>query len=153
MEIRQTISPDVVDVLHHEHLEIRRLCTDVLQAGRDHRKRPLAALQQAVHLHQLGEVAIVHPAVRNSGPNATVVALECQVKGELLDRSLTELDRLGSGHPDFDERFAEVSDALLDHVTHQERDEFPLLRRYVSTQRLHMMAGAMRDAQIMGGQA
>jgi hypothetical protein len=143
------VSPDIVDVLRHEHEQIRRLCVDVLRAGRDRKKYPLAALQQAVHLHQVGELAVAHPAVRNSGPDGDAVALDCQAKGEQLDRSLTELDRLGVEYSDFDARFAALSDALLDHAADQERDEFPLLRHYVPTQRLHMMASALQDARIM----
>jgi hypothetical protein len=102
-------------------------------AGRDRKTNPLAALQQAVHLHQLGELTVAHPAARNSSPNGDTIALACQTKGEQLERSLTELGRLGVEHPDFDARFAALSGALLDHVGHQERDEFPLLRRYVPT--------------------
>ena len=143
------ISPDVVDVLRHEHERIGQLCTDVRGAGRDQKKRPLAALQQAVHLHQLGELKVAHPAARNSGPQGDTIALACQVAGQELELSLAELGRLGVGHPDFDAKFAALSGALLSHAALQERDEFPLLRRYVPPQRLHMMASAMEDVRIM----
>ena len=142
-------SPDIVDVLRHEHEQIRRLCADVQRAGRDHKQRPFAALRQAVHRHQFGESAIAHPAVRNSGPDGDAVALDLQTRGEQLDRSIAELDRLGLGHADFDDRFAALSDALRDHFADQERDEFPLLRRHVPAQRRHMMASAMQDARIL----
>lgn len=144
-----TISRDVVDVLHHEHEQIRQLCIDVRDAGRDRKKHQFAALQQAVHLHQLGELTVAHPAARNSGPSGDTIALACQVKGEQLERSLSELGRRGVEHPDFDAGFAALSGALLDHAADQERDEFPVLRRHVSAQRLHMMASAMHDVRIM----
>ncbi|MEV6600106.1 hypothetical protein AB0M36_25120 [Actinoplanes sp. NPDC051346] len=143
------ISPDVIDVLRHEHEQIRQLCIDVQGAGPDRKRRPLAALRQAVHLHQIGELTVAHPTVRNSSPNGDTIGLACQVRGEQLERSLTELGRLGVEHPDFDAGFAALSDALRDHAAEQERDEFPLLRRYVPTQRLHMMASAMRDIRTM----
>ena len=143
------ISPDIVDVLHREHEQIRRLCTDVRMAPRDRKKHPLAALRQAVHLHQLGELTIAHPAARNSSPNGDTIARACQSEGERVERSLTELGRLGVEQPDFDAKFAVLSGALLDHAAHQERDEFPLLRRYVPAQRLHMMASAMQDVRVM----
>jgi hypothetical protein len=44
---------------------------------------------------------------------------------------------------------AALSGALHEHAAHQERDEFPLLRRHVSAQRLHMMASALQDVRIM----
>lgn len=146
---QRVISPDIVAVLHHEHEQIRQLCIDVRGAGRGRRKRPLGALQQAFHRHQLGEVAVAHPAASDSGPNGDTIARACQADGEQIERSLTELGRLGVEHPDFDARFAALSGALLEHAAHQERDEFPLLRRYVSTQRLHMMANTMHDVRVM----
>ena len=50
----------------------------------------------------------------------------------------------------FDSKFAIVHQAIHDHTAHEERDEFPLLRRYVSIQRLHMMAGELHDVEAMG---
>jgi hypothetical protein len=38
---------------------------------------------------------------------------------------------------------------LLNHAAQKERHEFPLLRRQVTPQRLHMMASTMRDIRIM----
>jgi hypothetical protein len=143
------VSPDIVDVLRQEHRQIQQLCADVRRAGRDHKKKPLAALRQAVHLHQLGEVAIAHPAARNSGPNGDTIATATQLHGADLERSLGELSRLGVRHPGFDVGVAALSGALLEHAARQERDEFPLLRRHVSAQRLHMMASAMQDVRIM----
>ncbi|WP_436532609.1 hemerythrin domain-containing protein [Actinoplanes sp. HUAS TT8] len=143
------ISPDVVDVLRHEHEQIRQLCIDVRKAGPGRRRQELAALGQTFYRHQLGERAVAHPAVRNSGADGNAIALGIQLKSEQLDRSLTEILRLGVEHADFDATFATLSDGLLAHAADQESDEFPLLRRHVSAQRLHMMAGAMNDIRIM----
>jgi hypothetical protein len=143
------ISPDIVDLLRREHEQIRQLCTDVRTAGRGQKKSRLALLQHTVHLHELGELAVAHPAARGSGPNGGAIGLACQSEGEQLERSLTELGRLGVEHPGFDAGFAALSGALLDHATRQERDEFPLLRRNVPTDRLHMMASEMQDIRLM----
>ncbi|GLZ00097.1 hemerythrin domain-containing protein [Actinoplanes sp. NBRC 103695] len=143
------ISPDIIDVLRQEHEQIRVLCAAVQKAGGGRKQRPFAALREAVHLHQLGELTIVHPAVRNTGADGDGIALASQTEGERLERSLIELGRLGVRHPAFDDRFAALSGALLDHATRQESDEFPLLRRRVPAQRLHMMASSMRDVRIM----
>jgi hypothetical protein len=150
MQTFQTvISPDVVDVLRHEHEQIRRLCDGVRDAGSGGRPGALAALRRAVHLHQIGEVAVAHPAARNCGPDGDDIARTSQTEGARIEESLTVLDRRGAGHADFDTGFAALSDRLLDHAAQQEKDEFPLLRRWVPVQRLHMMAGAMHDARVM----
>jgi hypothetical protein len=46
---------------------------------------------------------------------------------------------------------AAVHGAILRHIEHEERDEFPVLRRYVGTQRRHMMVGELHDLQVMAG--
>jgi len=143
------ISPDVVDVLRHEHEQIRQLCADVQAGGRSRKTELFGALQRAVHRHLLGERMVAHPAARASGPTGDDIALASQAEGERLERSLAGLGRLGAGNAGFDSGFAALSGALHDHAARQESDEFPLLRLYVPTQRLHMMAGAMRDIQIM----
>lgn len=148
-EFQVVVSPDVVDVLRREHALIRQLCIDVQAAGRARRKDRLAVLQHAVHQHELGELAVVHPAASSSGPNGDTVARACQAEGEKLERTLTELGRLGVEHPGFDAGFAALSGALADHAIRQERDEFRLLRRYIPAQRLHMMASTMQDIRIM----
>ncbi|MGA5302458.1 hemerythrin domain-containing protein [Nucisporomicrobium flavum] len=149
---QKVISPDIVDVLRHEHEQIRQLCTDVRGSGRERKKRSLAALRQAVHRHQLGERAVAHPPVADSGPDGGDIARACHAEAEQIERSLSELGRLGTEHADFDAGFVALSAALLAHAAHQERDEFPLLRRYVPPQRLHMMASTMHDIQIMDRQ-
>ncbi len=42
-------------------------------------------------------------------------------------------------------QFASLHRALLDHMAHEERVEFPQLRLYVPVQRLHAMASEAHD--------
>ena len=146
---QRVMSPDIVDVLRHEHEQVRQLCTDVRGAGPERRDRAFAALHDAFHRHQFGELAVAHPSASDSGSNGDAIARRCQAEGEQIERSLGALGRLGVEHPDFDAGFAALSGALVEHAAHQERDEFPLLRRYVSTQRLHMMASTMHDVRVI----
>ncbi len=48
-------------------------------------------------------------------------------------------------HPDFGAKFAAFRDAVVDGDAHEERDEWPLLRRYVPTQGLHIRAYEIRN--------
>jgi hypothetical protein len=65
-------------------------------------------------------------------------------------RALAELHALGVDHVTFDDKFAILHQAIDDHTAHEEHDEFPVLRRHVSIQRLHMMAGEVHDVEVMG---
>lgn len=148
-EFQTVVSPDVVDVLRHEQERIRQLGDAVREADLDRRPHALAVLRQAVHLHQLGETAVAYPAVCDCGPDGGEIARGCRAEGERIERALGDLERLGTADAGFDAGIEALTGALSDHAARQERDEFPLLRRYVTTQRLHMMAGAMHDVQAM----
>jgi Hemerythrin HHE cation binding domain len=144
------IVPDVIHALLHDHDQMRRLCTDVRQAGGTDKKGLFAELYQLVNVHELGDLAVVHPAARRYPANGNALALACMREGADIARALAELHALGVEHAAFDSKLATVHQAIHDHTAHEERDEFPLLRRYVSTQRLHMMTGELHDVQAMG---
>jgi hypothetical protein len=144
------IVPDVIHAVLHDHDQMRRLCTEVRQAGGPDKKRLFAELYQLVNVHELGDLAVVHPAARGNTANGDQTALACMTEGANIARALAELHALGVEHATFDSKLATVHQAIHDHTAHEERDEFPVLRRYVSIQRLHMMAGELHDVQVMG---
>jgi hypothetical protein len=144
------IVPDVIHVLLQEHDQMRRLCTDLRQAGGADRKGLFAELYQVVNVHELGDLAVVHPAARGNTANGDRTAVACMTEGADIARALAELHALGVEHAAFDSKFGLVHQAIRDHIAHEERDEFPLLRRYVSIQRLHMMTGELHDVEVMG---
>ena len=129
---------------------MRRLCTDVRQANGTDKKGLFAELYQLVNVHELGDLAVVHPAARTNSANGDTVALACMTEGADIVRALAELHALGVDHVTFDSGFAIVHQAIHDHTAHEEHDEFPVLRREISTQRLHMMAGELHDVEAMG---
>jgi hypothetical protein len=144
------IDSDVIHVLLHQHDEMRRLCTDVREASGIDRKRLFAELYQLVNVHERGDLAVAHPAARGNTANGDRVTVARMTEGADIARALAELHALGVEHASFDSKFAVVDQAIRDHTAHEERDEFPLLRRYVPIQRLHMMAGELHDVEVMG---
>ena len=144
------IVPDVIHAVLHDHDQMRRLCTDVRQADGADKKRLFAELYQMVNVHELGDLAVVHPAARGNTANGDRTAVACMTEGADIARALAELHALGVEHATFDSKLAMVHQAIHDHTAHEERDEFPVLRRYISIQRLHMMAGELHDVEVMG---
>lgn len=140
---------DVVDVLLEQHDEIRRLCAAVERSGGEEKARRFAALVPALRLHERGEQSVVHPATRDCAVAGHLIGTARVVEEQAIERSLEDLEYLGTGHPSFDHLFAALYRAVLDHMTREELDEFPLLRHYVPIQRLHMMAGELRDVQLL----
>jgi hypothetical protein len=143
-------SPNVVDVLLDQHDEIQHLCAAIDKAGRADKHRLFAELGRLVNLHELSDRGVVHPAARNSSPDGDRVGVACMVEAGNIERAVAELLVLGSGDVAFDARFAQLRHAITEHTAHEERDEFPILRRYVTASRLHMMTGEVHDIQTMG---
>jgi hypothetical protein len=142
-------NPDVVDVLVRQHEEIRRLGDGVRRSGAAGKSRLFAEFGDLVRRHELGDRQIVHPAVRNTGAPGDEMGVARTAEEGGIDRALGELHALGTGDPAFDGKFEALQQVLGDHNDHEERGEFPLLRRYLTTSRLHMMAGELHDLQVM----
>ena len=141
---------DIVDVLLDQHRQLGQLCTRVLAATGPDKKRLFGDLVMLMHVHELGEQAVVHPVTRDhTRHGGDLVAGACTTEGDRARWAILDLQGLGVDHPSFTAKFAAFHQAVLDHAAHEERDEFPLLRRYVPTQRLHTMANELRNVQTM----
>lgn len=141
---------DVVDVLLQQHQQLRELCAAVHAASSDRKKHLIDELAHLLHRHELGEQAVVHPATRDqTSRGGDEVALTCAAEEGRAGWAIADLQSLSVYPPNFVARFAVFHEAVLKHIAHEERDEFPLLRLYVPTQRLHAMAGHLRDVQAM----
>ncbi len=141
---------DIVDVLLQQHQQLRELCAAVHAASNDERKQLFGDLARLLHLHDLGEQAVVHPATRDqTSRGGEAIAVACAAEEDRVGWAIGDLEGLGVDHPAFVAKFAAFHHAVLDHLAHEEREEFPLLRRYVPTQRLHAMAGHLRAVQAL----
>jgi hypothetical protein len=145
----QTNFGDIVDVLLDQHQKLRQLCADVQSANGKDKTRLLGDLARLVHVHEYGERTVVHPVTRDRTTGGDPVGKACQAEGERAVRAIAELRDLGVDRPDFDAAFAAFREAVLDGDAREERDEWPLLRLYVPTQQLHMMAHEIRNVQAM----
>jgi hypothetical protein len=144
---------DVVDVLLEQHERIRQLCTAVDRADGAAKKQLFAELDELVNLHERGDRKVVHPATRASTVvGGDAVALACMIEEGNIERAVGELLSLGSADAAFDGKFTTLWQAILDHLAHEEREEFPLLRQYVGGAHLHRMANELHDFQVMGVQ-
>jgi hypothetical protein len=145
----QTNFGDIVDVLLDQHHQLRQLCADVRAATSADRRRPFGQLARLVYIHEYGEQMVVHPVVRDRTTGGDPIGRVSLGEEERAGRAIADLRDDGVDHPGFAANFAAFHQAVLDHAAHEEHDEFPLLRRYVPTQQLHMMANEIRNVQAM----
>lgn len=139
---------DIVDILLAQHREIREHLDDVANATGEQRVEAFKALARVLHIHEQGEQHVVHPVTRD-GAVAPEVAMQRVAEEHRADLALGELGELDLDSPDFDARFTEFRAAVLAHAQHEQDEEFPLLRKTQTAERLLAMANQLRTVQSM----
>ena len=148
---------DVVELLLEQHAQLRRLARAVAAASGPDRMRQLRTLAALLHQHEFGEMRVVHPALRDHTRDGTKnptedgirIADACTAEEEQIWQQIAELQDVDTGDPAFEPAFAAFHRTLLNHLKHEERDEFPRLRQLLPSQRLHLMANELRNVQAM----
>jgi hemerythrin superfamily protein len=136
---------DVIDLLVRQHAEIRRLFAAVEGATDDERAARFGELVRLLSVHETAEQELVHPAIREFGGDEVVDARVAEERR--ATELLSTLTNLGSEAEGFDTLLVQLREDVLAHAEHEERAEFPILRREADRERLTSMAGAVRAAE------
>ncbi|MEV4460933.1 hemerythrin domain-containing protein [Microbispora sp. NPDC049633] len=138
---------DVIDLLLAQHNQIKTMFAEVAAARGERRRELFNDLVRLLAVHEAAEEQVVHPAARSKA-GEEVVEARLHEEDE-AKHALSDLYDLGVDHPEFDARLAALEKAVVDHATHEEREEFPRLRQETSPERLRRMAGAVRVAEAI----
>ena len=139
---------DVIDLLLHQHHEMKRSLAEVETLEGDSKMAAFSRLEKLLSSHESAEQRVVHPVTGDQAGNPELAHDLVHDEDEAMVM-MTELHSLGAGNPDFDPRFIALRDAVLGHNGREESEEFPLLRRTQSVQRLEEMADDLRAVQSM----
>ncbi|MEV6349807.1 hemerythrin domain-containing protein [Actinoplanes sp. NPDC051851] len=138
---------DVIDLLQEQHDEIRAVFAEVRSTAGEQRTDAFHRLVRLLAVHESAEELVVHPVARHDAGDAVVDARLHEEND--AKRELTNLYAIGTGAPGFDGQFAAFEQAVLAHATHEEQQEFPLIRRGTDPAKLRRMAGALRAAEAI----
>jgi hemerythrin superfamily protein len=139
---------DAVALLIRQHEEIRGLFHEV-EAGRGrHRAEAFERLRRLLAVHETAEEQIVHPLVRHSGPRGDRIVDARLAEEKRGKQMLRDLERMGTSDPSFPPMFARFRAAIFEHAEHEEREEFPELRKRGHAE-LRGMAAAIKAAEAM----
>jgi hemerythrin superfamily protein len=139
---------DVVDVLLGQHLRIRELFSEVERSHGDARRERFAELRRLLAVHETAEELIVHPRARMAEDGNPVVDARLAEEHD-AKKILAKLDRMDIADADFTPTLAQLRSAVLEHAEHEERDEFPLLRRENDEATLALMGRALLAAEAL----
>jgi hemerythrin superfamily protein len=135
---------DVVDLLIDQHHQIKKLFQRLKMSKGEHKRELFDELVRTLAVHESVEEEVLHPAARIHSSEVVRDRLHEEHEAKQL---LAELCTLGVDHPDFDAKLATLADAVVQHATHEENQEFPSLRENLPKARLQRMAVALRAAE------
>jgi hemerythrin superfamily protein len=139
---------DAVELLIHQHEEIRRLFREVEKKKGAERDEAFARLCRLLAVHETAEEEVVHPVARRSLDNGHAVIDARLAEEKESKKTLQILEKMGPSAPGFEALFGEFRTAVLAHAEHEEREEFPGLKSH-GTAEMKVMAAAVKAAEAM----
>ena len=141
----QSADEDVIAILLEQHSRIRELFSHVQSAEGEHKQQTFDELRALLAAHETAEEMVVRPASRKVAGEA--VADARNKEEDEATHMLAELEKLGTGAPDFDALFVQFEASVNEHAHREETEEFPLLRSGCDQEDLVKMGKALRAAE------
>lgn len=137
---------DAVELLVHQHEQIRHLFSEVEKAAGERRAEAFGRLVRLLAVHETAEEEVVHPIARRHISNGDKV-VQARLEEEHESKTMLQaLEKMGTEAQGFDVLFAECRRAVFEHAESEEQEEFPELRARPDAE-LRTMAVAIRAAQ------
>ena len=119
---------DVVDIVLEQHVAAKKGLTEVSNASGEQRGELFAALAPVLAAHEAAEEAVIYPALRELGHEATKVADERTREEQAADQALTKLTGMDAASAEFDITFESFKADVLAHAAKEEAEVLPLLK-------------------------
>lgn len=142
---------DAIAILMNDHLRIKALFDQLVDGDGSTRPGLLAELKPLLVVHNAGEENVVYPAIFG------IAMRPHHAKGLYHQQddatvAFWELQQMDPGDPEFLRKAADLRDALLAHVRHEEESEFPELRQTLTPEALaKLTAELMQFRETFGG--
>ncbi|MFL6114207.1 MAG: hemerythrin domain-containing protein, partial [Catenulispora sp.] len=131
---------DVVDVLLAQHAQVKDLMARTSAAQGDDKQQLFTELVTLLKNHEKGEQRVVHPVTRNRVEDGARVAGLRLGEEERADQLIAKMANMTVDSGEFQTSFEKLRQSVLAHAEREEHEEFPKLRRELSTARLRTMA-------------
>jgi len=140
---------DVVDFLVSQHEQIKSLFATAIAASGAAREHAFLDLRRLLAVHETAEEEIVHPRAKRKIRNGDIV-VDTRLKEEREAKTvLQKLEKLDVDSEEFTRELKGLRDAVVDHATHEERDEFAKLGEQLDNDELETMGRAAKLAEAV----
>ncbi len=140
---------DVVDLLLEQHQQVRRLFSELEQRSGDARRDEFEQLVRLLAVHETAEEEVVYPAVRKMVDDGDMLADARTSEEAQAKKALSELEKLGADHPDFESQLRSLQQIVLTHAENEEKEVFPELRQSHNQEQLETMARGVQAAESL----
>lgn len=114
---------DVVAILLRQHARIRDLFTEVRKAQGQAKRQAFEELRALLAVHETAEEMIVRPVAKETAGKKEADARNQEEKE--ANKVLAHLEKMDVADPRFDVQLADFERSVIEHATHEEREEFP----------------------------
>lgn len=129
------MATDIVDILLQEHQDFVQLFDDLEQAPPADREERFRYLVARLASHEAAEEALVHRTVRRDVPGGERVAEEVLAEEAEAEQLLADMGDLDPTTTEFMSALERLRIDVLAHATHEEVEEFPLIREHLDAER------------------
>lgn len=138
---------DAIDLLIAQHSLIRDLFAEVRSTHGEEQQDAFHRLRRMLAVHETAEEEVVHPTARRELAGGDDLVADRLAEENEAKQTLSRLEELDPGQPEFFELLDELRFAVLAHARSEERYEFVRLRREVAPATLRSMAGVIQVAE------
>jgi hemerythrin superfamily protein len=141
---------DVVKFLKGQHDVIKDMFEEVFSAS-DSKAREIAfvELRQLLAVHETAEEMVVHPRARNEIADGDEIVDARLHEEHEAKQKLSKLEGMDIDSKEFLDELSKFRDAVVDHATHEESEEFSRLQRKLDSDDLGRMAKAVLAAEAI----
>lgn len=140
---------DVVDLLIHQHSQIRDLFDEVENSLGEDRKNAFDRLVRLLAVHETAEEEIIHPLARRVLPGGEEIVDDRLEEEHQAKEKLARLEEMDLETPQFLTELDELRIAVLTHARAEERYEFQRIRDELGDAQRRGLAAAVKIAEAI----
>jgi hemerythrin superfamily protein len=140
---------DVVDLLIHQHSQIRDLFDEVENTLGEARKNAFDRLVRLLAVHETAEEEIIHPLARRVLPGGEEIVDDRLEEERQAKEKLARLESMDPETPQFLSELDKLRIAVLTHARAEERYEFQRIRDELGDTQRRGLAAAVKIAEAI----
>jgi hemerythrin superfamily protein len=141
---------NAIELLKQDHRDVEELFARFEKTGASSRARRQQLVRQmiaALSVHAAIEEAVFYPAARREVRDANDDVLEALEEHHVVKWTLSELDRMDPSDERYSAKVSVLMDSVRHHVSEEEKQLFPKIRKALGLPRLRELGGELAAAK------